>query len=55
MVVTSKDFISNNPIGETDTVIIVPTYDGHLMFLKNVLKQYKETGKYVICSYDRHG
>lgn len=54
MVVTSPDFISNNPIGETDTVIIVPTYDGHLMFLKNVLKQYKETGKYVICSYDRH-
>jgi len=46
--------VNNNPIGETDTVIIVPTYDGHLMFLKNVLQQYKKTGKYVICSYDRH-
>jgi hypothetical protein len=54
MVVTNDDFIKNNPIGETDVVIIVPTYDGHLMFLKNVLKQYKKTGKYVICSYDRH-
>lgn len=54
MVVTSKDFINNNPIGETDTVIIVPTYDGHLPFLKYVLERYKETGKYVICSYDRH-
>ncbi len=54
MVVTSPDFISNNPVGNTDTVIIVPTYDGHLMFLKNVLQKYKETGKYVICAYDRH-
>jgi hypothetical protein len=42
MVVTSNDFISNNPIAQTDTVIIVPTYDGHLMFLKNVLQQYKK-------------
>jgi hypothetical protein len=54
MVVTNENFVNNNPIGETDTVIIVPTYDGHLMFLKKVLQQYKETGKYVICSYDRH-
>ena len=54
MVVTSKDFINNNPINDTDTVIIVPSYDGHLMFLKKVLEQYKKTGKYIICSYDRH-
>jgi hypothetical protein len=54
MVVTNDNFIKNNPIAQTDTVIIVPTYDGHLMFLKNVLQQYKKTGKYVICSYDRH-
>lgn len=54
MVAVSPHFINNNPIGETDTVIIVPTYDDHLMFLKNVLQQYKFTGKYVICAYDRH-
>lgn len=54
MVVTNDNFIKNNPISETDTVIIVPSYDGHLMFLKKVLQQYKATGKYVICSYDRH-
>jgi len=54
MVVTNENYLKNNPIGETDTVIIVPAYDGQLMFLKYVLKQYKKTGKYVICSYDRH-
>jgi len=54
MVVTSDDFIKNIPIIDTDTVIIIPTYDGHLMFLKNVLQQYIKTGKFVVCSYDRH-
>lgn len=54
MVVTSPDFINNNPISSTDTVIICPTYEGHLSFLKKVLQQYKATGKYVICSYDKH-
>lgn len=54
MVVTNEKYVENNPIANTDTVIIVPTYDGHLSFLKKVLEQYRKTGKYVICSYDRH-
>lgn len=54
MVQTHERYMENNPITNTNTVIIVPTYDGHLMFLKYVLQKYRETGKYVICSYDRH-
>lgn len=54
MVVTSQKYVDNNPIANTDTVIIVPTYDGHLSFLEKVLRQYRKTCKYVICSYDRH-
>lgn len=53
MVVQSKNYVKNIPIINTDTVIIVTSYSGHLMFLKYALGKFKETGKYVICSYDR--
>jgi len=32
--------------------IIVTSWDGHRMFLKNALESYMKTGAYVICSYD---
>jgi len=54
MVSKSDKYIKNNPLSKTDTAIIVTSYVGHLIFLKNTLQKYKETGKYVICSYDRH-
>lgn len=52
MVATSKDYIKNNPLNNTNTCIIVPSYEGHLLFLKYSLQKYKETGKYVILAYD---
>ena len=55
MVVKSDKFKLNNPLSNSDTCIIVTSYDGHLMFLKNTLQRYMQTGKYVICSYDSHG
>ena len=55
MVVKSDKYLLNNPVAQSDTCIIVTSYSGHLMFLKNTLQRYKETGKYVICSYDSHG
>ena len=53
--VTHERYKENNPLNETDTAIIVTSYSGHLPFLKYALSRYKETGKYVILSYDRHG
>jgi len=53
MVVTNENYVKNNPLNKTDTIIIVPTYSGHLLFLKYALQRHKETGKYVICSYDK--
>ena len=35
-----------------DTVILVPTYSGHLPWLKQTLKSYLFTGKVVLCAYD---
>ncbi len=55
MVIKSKEFHKNNPLYDTNTAIIVTSHQGHLMFLKYALSQYMKTGKYVICSYDRHG
>lgn len=53
MVVTNENFIKNNPIYDTDTVIIVPSYTGQLLFLKYTLQQLKKNNKYVVCSFDR--
>ena len=55
MVVTSDKYILNDIPFKTDTAIIVTSYDGHLMFLKETLKRYVQTGAYVICAYDRNG
>ncbi len=55
MVVKSEKFKENNPLVESNTAIIVTSYDEHLIFLKKVLSHYKATKKYVICSYDKYG
>lgn len=35
-----------------DTAILVTSHKGHLPWLKNTLRQYRMTDKYVICSFD---
>jgi len=35
-----------------NVAIIITSYDGHLLFLKQSLLRYKMTGVYTICSYD---
>ena len=54
MVATSDRFNENNPLVDSNMAIIVTSFDGHMMFLKNTLLGYKSSGKYVICSFDRH-
>jgi len=54
MVATSDRFTENNPLSDSNMAIIVTSFDGHMMFLKNTLLGYKSSGKYVICSFDRH-
>lgn len=54
MVVKSDNYVKNKPLLDSDVAIIVPTYQGHLPFLKQTLKNYMKSGKYVVCSYDRH-
>lgn len=54
MVQTNDRYIMNNPLIGSNMAIIVPSYDGHLMFLKNTLSQYIKTKKYVILAYDKH-
>jgi hypothetical protein len=55
MVVQSERHIENNPLVDTNMAIVVTSYNGHLPFLKYALSRYRETKKYVILSYDRHG
>ena len=54
MVVKSDKFYLNDIPYKSNKAIIVTSYDGHLMFLKETLKRYMKTGAYVICAYDRH-
>ena len=54
MVATSQRYVENNPLAMSDMAILVTSYDGHMMFIKNTLEQYKKSNKYVICSYDKH-
>lgn len=54
MVQISKKYTENNPLFNSDTAIIVTSHAGHKVFLKYALSRYRETGKYVILSYDRH-
>ena len=35
-----------------DTVILVTSHKGHLPFLKHTLRQYRLTGKFVLCAFD---
>lgn len=35
-----------------DTVILVTSHKGHLPWLKNTLKQYRLTNKFVLCAFD---
>ena len=54
MVATSDRFTENNPLVNSNMAIIVTSFDGHMMFLKNTLSGYVSSGKYVISSFDRH-
>jgi hypothetical protein len=54
MVQTSDKFKENNPLVQSNMAIIVTSYEGHRLFLKKTLSQYRLSNKYVICSYDRH-
>lgn len=54
MVTTSDKFTENNPLIDSNMAIIVTSFDGHMMFLKNTLLGYISSGKYVIASFDRH-
>lgn len=42
----------NNIPFHSDTAIIVTSWWGHLIWLRNTLKNYRLTGKFVICAYD---
>jgi len=42
----------NNGPHKSNTAIICTSHRGHLAFLKYALRQYRKTGKFVICSYD---
>lgn len=42
----------NNAPFNYETVIIVTSWHGHLMWLKNTLKQYRLADAFVICAYD---
>lgn len=54
MVVTSDFYVNNNKPFKSNKVIIVTSWDGHLMFLREALKSYQKTGAFIICAYDRH-
>jgi hypothetical protein len=54
MVTTSDRFKENNPLVDSNMAIIVTSFDGHLTFLKSTLSGYRNSGKYVIASMDRH-
>jgi hypothetical protein len=55
MVVKSNRFIENNPLVDSNMCILVTSFDGHLMFIKNTLSKYVLSKKYVICSFDKQG
>ena len=42
----------NNIPHKSNAVIICTSHRGHLTFLKGALRSYRETGKFIICSYD---
>jgi len=42
----------NNVPHKSNAAIICTSHRGHLAFLKYALRKYRETGKFVICSYD---
>lgn len=42
----------NNIPCKSDTAVICTSHRGHLPFLKSTLTNYRQTGKFVICSYD---
>jgi hypothetical protein len=55
MVVVSDKYKLNSIPFNSETAIIVTSYNGHLMFLKQTLINYMKSNAYVICSYDSNG
>lgn len=52
---TDKRYTENNPINNSNMIILATSHDGHMKFLKYALTQYRKTGKYVVCLFDsRH-
>jgi len=55
MVVVSDRYKENNIPFNSETAIIVTSWNGHLMFLKQTLINYMKSKAYVVCSYDSNG
>ena len=55
MVVTSDKYKLNSVPFNTETAIIVTSWNGHLMFLRQTLINYMKSKAYVVCSYDSNG
>ena len=51
MVISDKYKLNSIPFN-SETAIIVTSWDGHLMFLRRTLINYMKSNAYVICSYD---
>lgn len=55
MVVTSDKYKLNNIPFDREVAIIVTSWNGHLMYLRQTLINYMKSKAYVICSYDSNG
>ena len=55
MVVVSDRYKENSIPFDSETAIIVTSWNGHLMYLKPTLINYMKSKAYVICSYDSNG
>ena len=52
MVVESNRYKENIITSDSEIAIIVTSWDGHLMFLRQTLINYMKSKAYVVCSYD---
>jgi len=55
MVKTSDKYKLNSVPFDSETAIIVTSWNEHLMFLRQTLINYMKSKSYVVCSYDSHG
>ena len=55
MVAISNRYMENNIPFDSETAIIVTSWNQHLMFLRQTLINYMKSKAYVVCSYDSNG